>query len=297
MKRLSFILVVSCNLSYAQPPLPFPIGDVNWTVNFGKSGSSIPDKIYATMGDSTINGLAYQKIGWVENTGLPFEQEDLTYYGSIRDEEGQWLFVPAESTAEFLLYDFTGNVGETIVIENPRWGNGPQEYQVEEIISTPVISGTRRIWILFHTNGGNTEYWIEGIGSINGPFGHALQVFDAGDALICMEQNGELIYRIPEAECCYYLSTAVAERSPAPAVLITPNPATDRIIIEARGADPNKTDLSVSDALGRSINLARTSGMADNWALDISNLPSGIYTLSVALLGGTVMHGRLVVER
>lgn len=242
MKWHLVLCVLVCALcSTAQPPLPFPVGDVQWTVNSVQMGESYPDRIYATMGDSTINGNLYQRIDWIANTGEPFEPDALTYFGGIRDESGQWLFVPAEDTEEVLLYDFTGAVGDTITIENPRWQNGPQEYRVQEISPTPVLSGNRRTWILFHNDGGSDEYWIEGIGSINGLFGHALQLFDAGDALICMEENGELIYRIPDAESCYYLSTGLEERAAEGTVqLAEPRPGTGHPFCGRSRHDPSR---------------------------------------------------------
>ena len=105
---LSVILPTICN---AQPPLPFPTGDAHWTVNSVDMGNSFPDRIYATMGDTLINGILYEKLGWVENTGLPFDPVDLTYYGSIHDEDGRWLYIPSGDNSEYTLYDFTGVQG------------------------------------------------------------------------------------------------------------------------------------------------------------------------------------------
>lgn len=289
--------MLSALCSAAQPPLPFPTGDVLWTVNSVQMGESYPDRIYATMGDSTINGNHYQRIGWIANTGEPFEPDALTYFGGIRDESGQWLFVPAEDTEEILLYDFTGAIGDTITIENPRWQNGPQEYRVQEISPTPILSGTRRMWILVHNDGGLDEYWIEGIGSINGLFGHALQLFDAGDALICMEQNGELIYRIPEAESCYYLSTWLNERAAEGTVQLVPNPAREQVILSVDGADITQAGLVVIDAMGRAVELTGLQRTMNTLRFDVSALPAGLYTVSIAPRDRAPLHTRLLVDR
>jgi hypothetical protein len=298
MKWHLVLCVLVCALcSTAQPPLPFPTGDVQWTVNSVQMGESYPDRIYATMGDSTINGNLYQRIGWIPNTGEPFEPVALTYFGAIRDESGQWLFVPAEDTAEVLLYDFTGTIGDTITIENPRWQNGPQEYRVQEISPTPILSGNRRTWILFHNDGGSDEYWIEGIGSINGLFGHALQLFDAGDALICMEENGELIYRIPEAESCYYPNTGVEERAAEGTVQLAPNPAREQVILSVDGADMTQAGLVVNDAMGRAVELTGLQRTMNTLRFDVSALPVGLYTVSIAPRDMAPRHARLLVER
>lgn len=62
----------------AQPPLPFPSGNVHWTVNFIQMGASYPSTTYSTMGDSTFNGFTYRRIGLVQNMGAPWQPEDLT---------------------------------------------------------------------------------------------------------------------------------------------------------------------------------------------------------------------------
>ena len=259
-------------------------------------GSSEPSRIYATMGDSTINGWTYQKIGWVENTGLQWELSDLTYSGSIRDESGRWLFVPSESIIEYPLFDFTGDVGETVTIENPFFSMGEVEYVVQSITEIPVQNGTRRVWELFSEELIDQQYLIEGIGSTYGLFGHATFIFDAGEQLICIEQNGELIYRIAKTESCYYLSTAVAERSAVPQMRIYPNPATDRATIEVINVDLSRTAISVHDQLGRRLGPLGLSGYANAWTLDVSGLPDGIYMVSVATLGRPLVQDRFMVH-
>lgn len=205
MKHVLLIGVLLTTLcGRAQPTFPFPSGDVRWTVNSVEMGSSYPSRTYATMGDSTFNGFTYQKIGWVENTGLPFDPEDMNYSGSMRDEEGRWLFVPAGGLVEYPLFDFTGEVGDVVAIENPYSFIGePTEYVVQSITYLAIQNGTRRVWELFSENPIDQQFFIEGIGSTYGLFGHSTFLADAGEQLICMEQNSELIYRIPEAESCY----------------------------------------------------------------------------------------------
>lgn len=281
----------------AQPPMPFPDGDVHWTVNNVIMGSSEPSRIYATMGDSTFNGWTYQKIGWAENTGLPWEPSDLTYSGSIRDEGGRWLFVPSGSIIEYPLFDFTGDVGGTVTIENPLFSMGEVEYVIQSITEIAVQNGTRRVWELFSEEPIDQQFLIEGIGSPYGLFGHSTFIFDAGEQLICMEQNGDLIYRIPEAESCYYLSTAVAERTAVPQLQILPNPATDRVTVEGMNIDLTNRAISIHDQLGRNIEPSGRSGYANAWNFDVSGLPDGIYTVSLAPLGNPVMHARLLIER
>lgn len=297
MKPLALsIPLLTCLPGMAQPPLPFPTGEVHWTVNMVTMGNSAPFLIHATMGDSTFNGWTYRKIGSAENTGVPVEPEDLAYAGSIRDESGRWLFVPPGSTLEYPLFDFTGDVGDTLTIENPLFGAGEHRYRVEAITSIPVVGGTRRMWTLVpDVFGGYEEYFIEGIGSTHGLFGHATFLSDAGTQLVCMDQDGELIYRMPEATSCSY-TTDVADRTMPSGLLLAPNPARTYISAEIQGRYVGHGPLLVTDALGRSLSSQGVREGTDRWTVDVSTLPAGLYTISLALPDASRLHERFVVE-
>ncbi|MBL7945248.1 MAG: hypothetical protein JNN32_04230 [Flavobacteriales bacterium] len=298
MKWLFLLCMLSALCSTAQPPLPFPTGDVQWTVNSVQMGESYPDRIYATMGDSTFNGLLYQKIGWVDNTGLPWETEDLTYSGIIRDESGRWLFVPSWSAEEYPLFDFTGDVGDTVSIQNPLFAFDPADYTVESITTTQTVVDERRVWTLIPAVGfGYPEYFIEGIGSTYGLFGHSTFISDAGSQLICMEENGELIYRIPEAESCYYLSTGLEERAAEGALHLAPNPSREQVILSVDGADITQAGLVVNDAMGRVVELTGLQRTMNTLWFDVSALPVGLYTVSITPRDRAPRHVRLMVER
>lgn len=298
MKWLFLLCMLSALCSTAQPPLPFPTGDVQWTVNSVQMGESYPDRIYATMGDSTFNGLLYQKIGWVDNTGLPWETEDLTYSGIIRDESGRWLFVPSWSAEEYPLFDFTGDVGDTVSIQNPLFAFDPADYTVESITTTQTVVDERRVWTLIPAVGfGYPEYFIEGIGSTYGLFGHSTFISDAGSQLICMEENGELIYRIPEAESCYYLSTGLEERAAEGALHLAPNPSREQVILSVDGADITQAGLVVNDAMGRVVELTGLQRTMNTLRFDVSALPVGLYTVSITPRDRAPRHVRLMVER
>ncbi len=298
--RWHFLLcMLICALfSTAQPPLPFPVGDVLWTVNSVQMGESYPDRIYVTMGDSIINGFVYQKIGWVDNTGQPWEPEDLTYSGIIRDESGRWLFVPSWSAQEYPLFDFTGDVGDTVTIHNPGATVDPVDYVVQAISTVATMAGERRMWTMQPPEyPGFDEYFIEGIGSTYGLFGHAILLSDAGAQLICMEQNNELIYRIPEAESCYYLNTGVEERAAEGTVHLAPNPAREEVILSVDGADITQAGLVVNDAMGRAVELTGLQRTMNTLWLDVSALPAGLYTVSIDSRDRAPRHARLLVER
>lgn len=282
----------------AQPPPTFPSGNVHWTVNSIQMGASYPSTTYATMGDSTFNGITYRKIGLVQNMGSTWQPEDLTHMGSLRDEGGRWLFVPSWSDQEYPLFDFTGDVGDTVSIQNPLFTFDPVDYIVDAISTVTTMVDERRMWTLSPPEyPGFQEYFIEGIGSTYGLFGHAIFLFDIGSQLICMEQNGEIIYRIPEAESCYYLSTGLEERAAEGTLHLAPNPSREQVILSVDGADITQDGLVVNDAMGRVVELTGLQRTMNTLRFDVSALPVGLYTVSIAPRDMAPRHVRLMVER
>lgn len=298
----SFLLLLTVRsfCFVAQPALPFPSDNAAWAVDIVSFGNPAPHRIYATMGDSTFNGWTYTKIGWKSITGQPWEATDLNYHGSMRDENGRWLYVPADSTDEYPLFDFSRGVGQIVTIENPftLFNHGEQEYRVQSITNVQTAQGQRRMWTLVGVDPSGWQIQaVEGIGASSGLFGHALLVTDLAFRLTCMQQNGELTYLHPNITSCPFLSTGVTESTSEPELLIAPNPACDRLTISGKGMDPDKARITVLDALGRSVDevgIVRSTGM---WNIDVSTLPIGLYTVSIATPSHGTMHGRVVVAR
>lgn len=284
-----------------QPPLPFPQGEAQWTVNYVFIGNSVPDRIYSTMGDTLVDGGQFTKIGWVENTNSPFGPEDLTYHGAMRDDGGQWLFIPASDSVEYVLYDFTGEEGDTVTIWNPQWGYGPADFSVQSVELMQFQDGPRRLWTLTALNGWlQSEYWVEGMGSLPyGLFDHAPNIADAGYMLICFEEDGLLIHRDPNADSCYYRLVGIEERSYASGELaIHPNPASKWIQIDLHyEALPPLVTIVFLDLAGRLV--YGTSPIASRGQLgcDVSPLEPGTYLTVIIGDGVMLAYGRIVVVR
>lgn len=72
------------------------------------------------------------------------------------------------------------------------------------------------------------------------------------------------------------ISTAIANEPIDKQFLIYPNPATDQLIIESKGAQNRLGKLQILDHIGR-IKLVTTIGYGSNIQVDISDLEKGIY--------------------
>lgn len=200
---LSFITAVSLSLICEAQNNTFPVDNATWTNNFrnyyfDNDGSQIFTSIqyskYCIEGiDTIINSITYTEVNFC--TAL-----NATYHGAIREDVGQVFFVPADSTSEFLLYDFSANVGQNVDViiqshTDPLQGVEftIQSTLIDEIDTITVNNQPRR---RLHVGGYS---WIEGIGSTTGLFmdphyylsGYSLD-------LVCMSASNITIYSIED---------------------------------------------------------------------------------------------------
>ena len=180
---------------------------------------------------------------------------------------------------EYLIYDWSLNVGETAYVQS---GSARIGLILDEITSTTINGETRRVFNLHYENDGAlTETWIEGIGSELGfqfsgtknnpisPFHYPMKT-----ALLCYYEYGELSWDNPAYDDCvinYYLSANDIDGEEEACVY--PNPTTGKFTIKNISQD--ETVIEIFDASGRQC----YRGVMDSQeqTIDISSLPSGIY--------------------
>ena len=184
--------------------------------------------LYGT--DTTINAANYNEI----YTCTAF---DSSYHGAIRENSGQVFFVPADSTTEFLLYDFTLNVGDSV--EVILLSSYQDEYIIRQLevqlIDSGLVNGSLRKRISF---GGYS--WIEGIGCTSGlfmePYSNVsnyfldLMCFSIDDTTVYTKDQGPLAQGIQGA-CDLFLSLPDQPMSESK-VQVFPNPTSGCINIE-----------------------------------------------------------------
>ncbi|MFK8044851.1 MAG: T9SS type A sorting domain-containing protein [Crocinitomicaceae bacterium] len=230
--------------------------------------------------DTTINAINYTEVDIC--TAL-----NSTYHGAIREDAGQIFFVPVDSTSEFLLYDFTLNVGESayVLIQLP-WGQ-PHEYIMDSVqvdyVDTIIVNNSPRRVI----NAG--EYsWIEGIGATSGlfmePYSNVSNYFID---LICVSTDDTIVYDYgnlnsgPLAQgipgnCD--LALTIDETDIASAISVYPSPTTGSIAVEIKGDNQIKT-IRLINSIGQEISTITnlSSGITE---FDIAG-PTGIYFIEI----------------
>ncbi|MFW6328120.1 MAG: T9SS type A sorting domain-containing protein [Bacteroidota bacterium] len=160
--------------------------------------NSPSDKIqFLIQGDTVLLGETYKKVYktnydstliWKKYFGAIREDSNARIYfliDSVYSSYGD-LYFPGEftDTTEVLLYDFSAGIGDTVIVPNYLDSNNI----ITQIDSIQIIGEYRKKYVISTFSYGS-EYWIEGIGSINGLFGPALyEDFNMTD-LLCYEDS------------------------------------------------------------------------------------------------------------
>lgn len=160
MKKF-FILSAFCLLylqAKAKDYVPFVEDGKVWNMELVSTWQSWPDygivrnETWELKGDTVIKGTSY--IKYYEEGGLR---------GAMREEDKKVYFLNVNNNQETLLYDFN-------LTEGGRINN----YETEYVLTAEdhVKSGEyvfRRMKIVDVNDSRNTNYWIEGIGALEGP--------------------------------------------------------------------------------------------------------------------------------
>lgn len=192
------------------------------TCNFG----CMTDKYYS-IGDTLINGMHYQFLDkYHYNKNFVIREDTIGRRIYMR------LLADPPPAKEYLLYDFSLNVGDTTSIQNPG-SPYPQfagTFKVDSIKLMPLVNKNHRYFYLhaYDTLTANTKttIWVEGVGSlclINTP-GAMPQINGAGQ-VSCYFNNGINEYKQLDsiADCVAIYPTSVKEINTEENHIITQN--------------------------------------------------------------------------
>ena len=266
--------------------MPFP-QDAEWSVNLVSMGEFSAFGSYGVIGDTLIGGKSYRRIAFC-NMAL-FDPSIANYHSALRDSIGRWYVIPADASDEYLLYDFRGEIGDTVTVQNPFLQNGfddPVQLVVVSIDTNEFEGPERRTWQLESFVGWD-EYWYEGIGSYNGLFHHLAFISDAGHALVCFHENDSLVYQFQGFSNCEW-TTDIAKNF-EPQYELHPSPASNQVKIDL---DVPIEQVIVTDLSGRRSHVPWKESV-----LDVSSLPAGIYVIKIIDRDQRIHSAKLVVER
>jgi hypothetical protein len=327
---LKFITIFFFGFCYtqiatAQEYVPIPDHHI-WSVNTQK---------FMTYGDTLINNKEYLKVfEQRKNTPFEFDIKNARYYCALRNDtlnKKVYVVYPYEylvyeylaeyshtflfkstDTTEFLLYDFSLNIGDTTsvyeydfvcdIIFRVKITRVEEVtlYHLNKLYITysnadslqTLENGNYRRRILvttFDSNGyynfnGNTM-WVEGIGSIHGLTKHFLDNLQGADGgfsnLFCYAHEHELLLSTPadiNGNCFGYVEGGkISENGRNIELIIYPNPATDFISIKnIEALNLHNCWVEVFDICGKSILKQKYEDK-----IDVSALKAGYYMLKV----------------
>lgn len=226
---------------------------------------------YCANGEDTL-------IGAFTYTKLHLCNSD--YQGAFRDNGGQVYFVAADSTQEYLIYDFTLEENDTAwnVFQN-NMGFEPLllEYVVAYNIDSMLIQGDYRKVIYL----GGSGYWIEGIGCSQGLLNeYWANISDYLFDLHCMSQNDLLLWPNDGTGSC---PMDVGVKSDEIQMQVYPNPTSGKFRMNWSNDLVQK--ITVINSMGQIIQpeIALDSHSAE---VDLTPFPSGVYIIQLGSSDG-----------
>lgn len=269
------ILAVTCCLGVfnvsAQVDLQFPDSQAVWIQGFVNDypviwNYSVQQYEFGT--DTSVGIENYHSL-------MRNDQFSTLYAGAIRkDSQERVYFVPPDSSKEFLLYDFSAQVGDTLTV----WSSAFTCYGINEVIvaQTDVVNddGTDFFRFLLSTpQFGPNGVWIKGVGSEGGLLESYYTPSVSGITFLqCLTVNSIPIYP-GNGQNCYY----VGEQSlPQVENIISLSPNPFNTMFEL--SQPNSMKyaaLIVYDASGKKT--LEEKILSAKEAFDMSRFANGIY--------------------
>lgn len=282
MKTGSFFLLIIISFSsYSQNWAPFPLDETSeWRVESnwltGEECVIYEHYNYFVSGQQNLNGNEYYEISY---TGISWSQAAWPpdppcetwppvpisgIRGLLRAEDG--IIYQATTNGEFVLYDFTMEVGDTVEGFNTT-------FRVDSIDQIMVNDNLcKRFWVVEGIWQGFSDQpiWIvENVGHQHGLFESMYQFENSSN--LCYRENGVPLVHSQWSQGCSIIST---EYLPSDAVSISPNPSTGIFAIDFQ----QPFSYQVFDLFGKLVDEGSGNGRLE---MDITTQPNGIYLLRV----------------
>ena len=232
-------------------------------------------RYYRFIGDTLLEGQTYQKLLYSYYPGMA-EPE----LAALLREDGDNVIYAYQDTSEFIAYDMDLAEGDTVMFGTPQC---PLSYQLvaDEVDPIVLLNGeARRHWQLVEPLSGFVfDDWIEGVGSVNGPFSTEIVMcwFDVFVTLNCFAQNDTLKYDYPFLDGCDYSTVGVQEEALSSGGNVSPNPFTGELRVRSDNACPSG-NVEVRDVWGRQV-LSTIGDLSSGVVIDGSSLATGVYTV------------------
>ena len=281
---LVLILFKFYTASIGQTYYPFPTITAKWNIRVIQ-GFLDPGAVFPIImeGDTIINTITYKKLFLYNQV-----------YGGIREENKVIYFYRLEYEAEYPLYDFTKEVGDTIhgvyddiysYLDDPESFHSMIVMNIDSLLLTD--GNYHKRFQVVASYFGSQAYWIEGVGSpdnVISPGWNSSSV-SGTHHLDCLVGDGDLVY----GTCV----SSISENSQKEFIQIYPNPFSDFTNISSKKYLKNAT-LRIYNTTGKLVNEINNI-FGENFVLQRNNLPEGIYTIQLLQDNKIIGNERFVV--
>jgi hypothetical protein len=273
---------------------PFPQCYAAWT----ESSSTVigPTNSYYTYylsGDTLVNGYLHSKVYYADSTINIFE-------AAIRQDNSKHIYVccgHGYGSNDKLLYDFNLTVGKPVPVGAIAGG-----YTVCCSDSILIDTTYRRRFTVSYGSG--SADLIEGIGCSMGLF-----EFTTGLGyhcnLDCFSQNGATLYPTYGAPCkifkwdtatCAPFVAGTEILNPIINFTIYPNPANDALNLSSLNISKKEKDVRIYSPMGELVYENHIPANANNYKIDVSNLATGLYCITISNDDGQVIKKVMIVR-
>ncbi len=141
-----------------QDYIPFPSSNTVWSEYFkAPISTSLTSYYYRNIladKDTTIGAKTYHQLFYSHSDTVYSENSSAVYNGGIRESVQQVFYLPKDSTNEYLLYDFTVQVGDTLKYDYSVFSSLYElgkidSLRVSKVDSVLIIDGSYRKRIYF----------------------------------------------------------------------------------------------------------------------------------------------------
>jgi hypothetical protein len=312
MKKICFLILLSSlvHATYSQAYRPMLKENKTWE-DFHHEFNQLPihlekfhHEIYYLNGDSLINGLNYQKVYAHDTTyiGIQYATTQAVYpnqnngFRLMREDsllKKVWIKEITGDTSEYLLYDFSLNIGDTMVSSNY---NDSHQAVIDSINPYILNNGdTTRAFYLTPISFSNLDpsfFVLEGIGSPISFIWPFETVFEHNAKLNCVKENSVTLFNSQWSNTpCngIILSSNITQKKNS--FTISPNPNNgENILITGKGI----SKIKVFNLQGQLIRDEERPN--EERVINIKNQPKGIYFVKALFKNGNVVSKKLVLQ-
>jgi hypothetical protein len=225
---------------------------------------------------STDSLKTWEKIAYIK------ESDKKIYFRDLDNHQG-------------LLYDFEASIGDTINIVNYSQNFDPDTIvvQVKDIDSVNYLGVQRQRFEIQDIHGNHKDYWITGIGSMNGLLNPCIEITGGFRELLCVHNHEMLIYMNSERMTCYMDddNLTAADDYDIEEIEVFPNPSSGLIHIDYNG-EKNDLTYSIISPAGQLIFYGKLNDRTIN-----VNLETGFYILRINDKDKLIFEEKLLITK